>query len=228
VQEQGVSGNVTGMTGDGGDKVDRELAETYDEAAVAIGWKGPLLVFGLMSGCIRPGQTVLDIGIGTGLGSEPFFRAGLCITGMDVSDTMIAVCRKKGFAECLVCHDLTQFPYPFADGSFDQVISTGVFHFFPDLDLIFHEVDRILRDGGRFAFVTSDRSPEEPAEIIAGPEQTGTDESVTMFLHTPGQVNGWLEKNGFRPECSKQFEVWMDERHSKEFPARAYLASKRG
>lgn len=216
------------MTRDRGEKVYSELAETYDEAAVAIGWKGPLLVFGLMSGRIRSCQTVLDIGIGTGLGSEPFFKAGLRITGMDVSDTMLAVCRKKGFAERLVCHDLTQFPYPFTDGSFDHVISTGVFHFFPDLDLIFHEVGRILHDGGWFAFVTGDRSPEEPAEIVAGPEQTGTDDSVTMFLHSPGQVNGWLEKNGFRCESSQQFTVWMDERHTKKFPARAYLVSKPG
>jgi len=218
---------MTGMTGDGGDNVYRELAETYDEAAVAIGWKGPLLVFGLMSGCIRPGQTVLDIGIGTGLGSEPFFRAGLRITGMDVSDTMLAVCRKKGIAEHLVCHDLTHFPYPFADGSFDHVISTGVFHFFPDLDLIFHEVARILPDGGGFAFVTGNRSPEEPAEIIAGPEQTGTDDSVTMYLHTPGQITRWLERNGFLPADSVQFTVWMDAWHTKKFPALAYLARKR-
>jgi len=214
------------MTGDGGEKVYSGLAETYDEAAVAIGWKGPLLVFGLMSGCMRPGQTVLDIGIGTGLGSEPFFRAGLRITGMDISDTMIAVCRKKRFAERLVCHDLTQFPYPFADGSFDHVISTGVFHFFPDLDLIFHEVARILCDSGRFAFMTGDRSPEEPAEIIAGPEQTGTDDSVTMYLHTPGQVTRWLERNGFLLADSVQFVIWMDERHTMKFFARAYLARK--
>jgi len=214
------------MTEDGGEKVYREMAATYDEAAAAIEWKGPSLVFGIMSGVIRPGQTILDIGIGTGLGSEPFFRAGLRIYGMDISSSMIEVCRKKEIAARLVCHDLTQFPYPFADGSFDHVISTGVFHFFPDLDLIFHEVARILPDGGRFAFVIGDRSPEEPDEIIAGPEQTGTDYSVTMYLHTPGQVTRWLERNGFLLADSVQFAVWMDERHTKKFPARAYLARK--
>jgi len=215
------------MTGNGGEKVYREMAATYDEAAAATEWKGPSLVFGFMADLIRPGQTILDIGIGTGLGSEPFFRAGLRISGMDISSSMIEVCRKKEIAARLVCHDLTQFPYPFADGSFDHVISTGVFHFFPDLDLIFHEVARILPDGGRFAFVTGDRSPEEPAEIIAGPEQTGTDDSVTMYLHTPGQVTRWLEKNGFLLADSVQFAVWMDEQHTKKFPARAHLARKR-
>lgn len=214
------------MTGVDREKVDSELAETYDDAARKIDWRGPPLVFSLLSQYIRPGQTLLDIGIGTGLGSEPFFRAGLRIIGMDVSETMIAVCRKKGFAERIISHDLTITPYPFADESIDYVISTGVFHFFPDLDMVFREVARILPKEGMFAFITGDRNPEEIQAIVAGPEQTGTDESVTMFLHSPEQVNGWLEKNGFRLESSEQFSVWMDERHTKQFPARAYLAQK--
>ena len=207
---------------------DHEQAESYEDAAQKTGWQGPSRVFDLLSRHTRPGEMILDRGIGTGLGSEPFSHAGLHITGMDLSESMLDVCRRKGFAERLVCHDLTEFPYPFAKGSFDHVISTGVFHFFPDLDLIFHEVTRILHEGGKFAFVTGDRSPEEPAEIIAGPEQTGTDKSVTLFRHTPGQITGWLEQNGFRLESSKQFTVWMDERHTKRLPARAILASKRG
>lgn len=216
------------MMGDGGEKVYRKMAETYDKAAIAIEWKGPSLVFGLMSGFIRPDQTVLDIGIGTGLGSEPFFRAGLCIYGMDISSSMLEVCQEKEIDARLVLHDLIQFPYPFGDGSIDHAISTGVFHFFPDLDMIFHEVARILPEGGMFAFVTGDRNSEEQAEIIAGPEQTGTDVSITMYCHTQGQVNGWLVKNGFRLDGSVEFTVWMDEQRTKKFPARAYLGQKRG
>ncbi len=208
------------------ERKDREQAETYDDAAEKTDWRGPSLVFTLLSRHICPGQTVLDIGIGTGLGSEPLSRAGLRIFGMDISDTMLAVCRRKGFAERLVRHDLTVTPYPFGDGSIDHVISTGVFQFFSDLNGVFGEVARILPEGGRFAFVTGNRSPEEPAEIVAGTEQTGTEASFTMFRHTPGQVTGWLEKNGFRLAGSVVFTIWMDERHTKEFPGRAYLAEK--
>jgi len=209
-------------------KKDQEQAENYDEAAKAIDWQGPSLVFGLLSQYIRPGQTVLDIGIGTGLGSEPLSRAGLRVTGMDLSDGMLNACRKKGFAERLVHHDLTVVPYPFSDGSFDNVISTGVFQFFPNLDIVFHEVSRILINEGRFAFITGNRTPEEPAEIIAGPEQTGTGESITMYIHTPMQIAGWLEVSGFELVNSVEFIIWMDEKRLKKFKARVYLARKEG
>jgi predicted TPR repeat methyltransferase len=180
-----------------------------------------------MSDFIRPGQTLLDLGIGTGLGSEPFVQAGLWITGMDISENMLAVCRKKEGATCLVQHDLTQFPYPFHDNSFNLVISTGVLWFFGDLVSIFGEVSRVLTQGGRFAFVTGDRSPEEPPEIIAGPQQTGTGTSVTIYLHSSPQITGWLEKNSLHLEDSVRFTVWMDAGHSKSFPARVYRAIKR-
>ena len=207
---------------------DLEMAEGYDEAAGASGWQGPSLIFSLLSKDIRPGQALLDIGIGTGLGSGPFFEAGLHITGMDLSAKMLNACQKKGITNRLIRHDLTEFPYPFGDRSFDHVISTGVFQFFPDLDPVFCEVARILQEGGRFAFVTGDRSAEEPFEIVAGPEQTGTGTSVTMYRHTREQVTHWLEKSGFVPENTVQFTVWMDEAQSKHFPARAFVARKRG
>ncbi|WAC05538.1 MAG: class I SAM-dependent methyltransferase [Methanoregula sp.] len=209
-------------------KKGQEQAEGYDEAARATDWQGPSLVFDLLSRYIQQGQTVLDIGIGTGLGSEPLFRAGLRVTGMDSSDGMLDACRKKGFAERLVRHDLTVVPYPFGDGSIDIVISTGVFQFFPNLEIVFDDVARILPEGGRFAFVTIDRTPEEPAEIIASPEQTGTDETIMMYCHTPMQVTGWLEKSGFVLVDSVEFTIWMDEKRSKNFFARAYLAQKKG
>jgi hypothetical protein len=94
------------------------------------------------------------------------------------------------------------------------------------LTFVFNDVARILAESGRSAFVTGDRSPEEPTEVVACPEQTGTGMSVTMYLHTPGQIAGWLEKNRFMQTDSVEFTVWMDEKGSKEFPVRAYIARK--
>jgi predicted TPR repeat methyltransferase len=170
------------------DNEDAEDAATYDDAAKKIEWNGPSLIFDLMSPYIRPGQAVLDIGIGTGLGSEPLHQAGLQVTGIDLSRNMLAVCTKKGIATRLILHDLTITPYPFDDSSFDYVISTGVFQFFLDLSAVFGEVARLLTGNGMFAFIVGDRGPEEASEIIAGPEQTGNSTSVTMYRLTPEQV----------------------------------------
>jgi ubiquinone/menaquinone biosynthesis C-methylase UbiE len=38
---------------------------------------------------------------------------------------------------------------PFADGSFDVVISNGVIDLVPDKDAVFSEMHRVLRPGGR-------------------------------------------------------------------------------
>jgi len=106
------------------------MAANYDEKAQATGWQGPAVVFGLAFKYTEPGQTLLDIGIGTGLGSALFHKAGLNVIGMDISEEMLEVCRNKGFAAGLVCHDLTVSPYPFGDASCDHAVSTGVFQFF--------------------------------------------------------------------------------------------------
>lgn len=203
-----------------------EEAGTYDEMAQKVAWQGPARVTDLLLPFVRQGQRVLDIGTGTGLGSEYLAKAGLRVTGMDISDSMLAVCRKKGFVTRLVRHDLTVTPYPFDDSSFDHVVSTGVFQFFPCLDTVFREVARLTAPGGRFAFVTADRTPGQPMEIVAGPELTGTGHAVTMYRHSPAQVAGWLEKNGFRPVDSVPFMAWMDEKRTRELPVRAYLAEK--
>jgi predicted TPR repeat methyltransferase len=205
-----------------------ERPDGYDSEAESIGWHGPAVVFGLAFPFTNPGETVLDIGIGTGLGSVLFHKAGLRVFGMDISSDMLEACRKKGFAARLVRHDLTEIPYPFDDASCDHIVSTGVFQFFSDLDPVFAEVRRILADGGTFVFITGDRGPDEPAEVVVGPEHTGSGAPVTMYRLTPEQVAGRLEKNGFRLIDSVGFPVWMDARRSAKFPLRAYLARKPG
>lgn len=45
---------------------------------------------------IQPGQSILDIGIGTGLRSILFRKAGLTVHGMETSQDMLEACRTKG------------------------------------------------------------------------------------------------------------------------------------
>ena len=119
-------------------------AQIYDREAEATGWLGPEVVFGLAYEYLEPGQSILDIGIGTGLGSSLFSRAGLRVHGLDLSRRMLEVCQAKEFATELKQHDLTVTPYPYETASIDHVVSVGVLHFFQKLGPIFTEVARIV------------------------------------------------------------------------------------
>ena len=104
----------------------------------------------------KPGLRVLDVGIGTGLLSEEFKRANpSChITGMDISAGMLERCRAKGVADDVIQLDFQSGAFPFEDGSFDVVVSSGVFELLSDTDHVIGEMGRVLKPGGAFSFTT--------------------------------------------------------------------------
>jgi len=140
------------------------MVAAYDEEAETSGWFGPEVIFGLAFTHVKPGQSILDIGIGSGLGSVLFRKAGLKVHGMDISPKMLDACRSKGFT-ALQLHDLNKPPYPFDSDSMDHAACTGVMNFFSDLSPVFKEAARILRKGGLFAFVVGDRVESEAHEV---------------------------------------------------------------
>ncbi len=202
-----------------------ESAAFYDEEAEATGWLGPEIIFGLLYKYIQPGQTVLDIGIGTGLGSALFLKAGLRVHGMDVSQEMLDACRKKGFTD-LSRHDLLLIPYPFDSRSFDHAVCTGVFHFFDDLSPVFVETARILKNGGLFGFVAGDCPDDEEKEFVVPAEYTHSDRSMIIYRHGERRIDGWLGEHGFEKMSALAFMTYMDREKRKNLPARAYLARK--
>ena len=129
-------------------------ASIYDDEAEATGWYGSEVAFGLTYAHVQPGQSMLDIGIGTGLGSILFHKAGLDIHGLDISPQMLDACRRKGFSS-LHLHDLGKPPYPFDSESIDHAVCSGVFNFFSDLSPVFQETRRILRKGGLFLLLVT-------------------------------------------------------------------------
>ena len=206
------------------DRITR-MAEAYDEEADATGWVGPEIAFGLAYAHVRPGEAILDIGIGTGLSSVLFRKAGLNVLGMDVSMDMLDVCRVKGFTE-LVLHDLEAVPYPYGTTGIDHAVCIGVMNFFGALTAVFRETARILREGGVFVFCVGDRTEEEDPRIVVGPEHTMSDRSMTMYRHSAGQIDDWLSRFGFTCLKSLEFTVFMDRERTRRIRSRMYLAKK--
>ena len=88
---------------------------------ISSGFHGHEIAFGLMYEFVTSNETLLDIGIGTGLGSLLFHKAGLRISGFDYSQAMLGVCKLKGFTGELVQHDLRTVPFPYKESSFNHI-----------------------------------------------------------------------------------------------------------
>jgi SAM-dependent methyltransferase len=97
---------------------------------------------------IRP-RRVLDLGCGTGLLSERLQGelAGVRVVGCDYSAGMLhhAAARTRRIA--WVQGDALRLP--FRTATFDAVVSTEAFHWFPDQAAALAEMHRILLPGGR-------------------------------------------------------------------------------
>lgn len=189
-------------------------ANEYDRKKETQGWRGPDVVFGLVYEFIKPGQSVLDIGIGTGLGSILFHKAGLRVYGMDMSEQMLEVCGSKGFTDDLKVHDLTAEPYPYSDSMFDHVVCIGVLNHFEDLGVVFSEASRILKNDGIFAFIVGDRKSGEESSFHT---EHGNSQ-ITMYRHSAEQVGRYLKDGNFELVKELEFPV---EGHSSSPSLRA-------
>lgn len=159
----------------------------------------------MMYELIKPGETLLDIGIGTGLGSFLFHRAGLEIYGFDRSIEMLKICESKGFAAHLIEHDLRQVPFPYPDDSFSHIISLAVLNFYPDLAPVFEEAARIIRPHGVFGFTVEEQKPGEEAKYLIHANEK---KAITMCRHSNAHIRGLLTKNEFT--LLKDFEFLAD------------------
>jgi predicted TPR repeat methyltransferase len=202
----------------------------YDLQAKAHGWHGHEALFGMMYDFIKPGQTLLDVGIGTGLSSVLFHNAGLHVSGFDSSREMLDMCEAKGFTVQTIQHDLRRVPYPYPAGSFDYVISLAVLNFVADLAPVFAEAARIVRPFGIFAFALEEQHSGQPAQYVIRSDPNAAQENkemaIIMFRHSDAYVRSLLAGHGFTP--LKKLEFLADRIPSEGIDVyfKAYVARK--
>jgi arsenite methyltransferase len=106
-------------------------------------------------GRLEPGERVLDLGSGAGTDSlvaVQMVGAGGSVTGIDMTPQMLAKARAAAAemgASNVEFVEAEAERLPFADASFDVVISNGVIDLIPDKDAVFAELYRVLVPGGR-------------------------------------------------------------------------------
>ena len=94
-------------------------------------------------------RTVLDVGCGTGLLARRIARErpGVTVVGCDFSGGMLARARQNAPAASFARGSAVALP--FRDRSFEAVVSTEAFHWFPDQPAALREFHRVLVPGGR-------------------------------------------------------------------------------
>ena len=102
---------------------------------------------------IQPGMRLLDVACGTGNLSIPAARRGAIVTGVDIASNLILQARERAVAEGLSLTfdegDAEQLPY--ADASFDVVVTMFGAMFAPRPEIVSAELARVLKPGGKLA-----------------------------------------------------------------------------
>lgn len=112
---------------------------------------------------VAPGQRVLDVACGTGAltcAAAERVAPGGAVVGLDVNPAMLAVARRKRTS--IEWRDGRAESLPFADASFDAVVSQFGLMFFDDRVAALREMHRVLKPGGRLVVAVCDAVERSP------------------------------------------------------------------
>ncbi|MGG5820357.1 class I SAM-dependent methyltransferase [Falsiroseomonas sp. HW251] len=174
---------------------DDDIAHRIGDGAPAAAWQA------MIAKALGPleGKRVLDLGCGTGEVSRMLRALGASVTGVDLSEAMLARARSKlcplnwrgflGDAESL----------PDRDATYDAVVTRHLVWTLPDAPAAFAAWARVLKPGGRLLVVDGDfvrptpvgRVKQAIARWLAPPARRG-DEEVKARIQAQVHYRGGL------------------------------------
>jgi SAM-dependent methyltransferase len=186
---------------------------TYDEAIRRVG--------------IGPGQRVLDIGCGSGVFLRAAADRGATVYGLDASEALLEIARKRVPGADLRVGDMQFLPYE--DDCFDVVTGFNSFFFAADMVAALREAGRVARPGAPVVIQVWGRPDRCDLEAMK--------QAVTPFLPgapagdrrppehwKPGVLEAMAAEAGLTPAST--FDTsWSFEYDDEETLARALLAA---
>lgn len=167
---------------------------------------------------LQPGESVLELGFGTGNSLIRFSNlvgAHGKVTGLDISPGMQQVAEAKiaksetGSPIELTVGDARELP--FEDGQFDAVFASLTLELFPleDIPGVIQEVARVLKPTGRLGIVAM--------SIVRDGEKTSALEKAYVWMHRhfphlvdcqPIDVPSFLENSPLQCSVSNEVKIW--------------------
>lgn len=144
---------------------------------------------------LKPGDRVLDVGCGKAFLLYDFMQVlpGLEVRGLDISRYAVENAPEGVRPNLQVGHANS---LPFADASFDLVISINTLHnlYCYDLDRALREIQRVGKKN-RYIVVESYRNEEEKANLLYW-------QLTCESFYTPAEWEWWFERCGYAGDWS--------------------------
>jgi phosphatidylethanolamine/phosphatidyl-N-methylethanolamine N-methyltransferase len=181
----------------------RRYARIYDVIFGAVLQPGRRAVLEALK--LKPGDRVLEVGVGTGI-SLPLYPRDVRITGIDVSREMLDKARarvaraKLTNVDALLEMDAEAMAFP--DASFDKVVAMYVVSVVPRPAKLLEELHRVCRPHGEI-FVVNHFQSENPVlgsveRALAGfSSQIGFNPDLDLHALVPAARNGDVSRVAF-------------------------------
>ncbi len=137
----------------------------------------------MLSGHLKPGMTVLELGCGAGYFTQELARSGADIVAIDVSPELLEIARTNCSAPNVQYEIENAYALSYDDAVFDSVVGSSVLHHL-EIEKALRDIYRVLKPAGTIYFT-------EPNML-----KLGDSPDETAFFRRP--LRRLLERTGYR------------------------------
>lgn len=148
----------------------------------------------------QAGERILEVGVGTGL-SLPLYPSSVSVTGIDVSEEMLARARervrRRGLGNVEAIRNMDALNMDFPDSRFDRTVVMYVVSCVADIRKLIDEIQRVTKPGGEIFIVNHFRSEKG---IARGIENGLSPLARLLGFHTDVELTSFLEDTGLQAD----------------------------
>jgi phosphatidylethanolamine/phosphatidyl-N-methylethanolamine N-methyltransferase len=155
---------------------------------------------------IRPGERVLEVGVGTGINAALYPR-DCSVTGIDLSDSMLEKARERVARKEIRNVRLLEMDaadMKFTDDSFDIVYAPYLISVVPDPVAVVREMRRVCRPGGRIILLNHFRSSNP---LLAWVERAISPFTVHIGFKSDLDLTAFLTQADLQPVSIEKVNV---------------------